>query len=162
MRTSRRRSGSKLSRGPLERTGPQAIAGTANSTVARELRGPGQRGYERQMSTPLIGHPVLTSEVKRIPSTTLRCDAVSQVRRGGDTSEPDDDDQLSVADSTSMACASGENPPAMAKDDQDAGSSRAVDAEYQLVRRGAATVIKLARPGLTRQLHLNFLKTDGC
>jgi len=25
-----------------------------------------------------------------------------------------------------------------------------------------STVIKFARPGLTRQLHLNFLKTDGC
>ena len=52
---------------------------------------------------------------------------------GGDTSESDDDDQLSVADAASMACASGEDPPAMAKDDQDAGSSRAVDSDYQSV-----------------------------
>ena len=49
---------------------------------------------------------------------------------GGDTSDSDDDDHLSVADAASMACASGEDSPAMAKDDQDAGSSRAVDAVY--------------------------------
>ena len=40
---------------------------------------------------------------------------------GGDTSDSDDDDQLSVADAASMACASGEDSRAMAKDDQDAG-----------------------------------------
>ena len=48
---------------------------------------------------------------------------------GGDNSESDDDDQLSVADAASMVCASDEDPPAMAKDDQDAGSSRAVDSD---------------------------------
>ena len=44
--------------------------------------------------------------------------------------ESDDDDQLSIADAASMACASGEDSRAMAKDDHDAGSSRAVDAVY--------------------------------
>ena len=47
VRTSSRRSCSKLSKGPLGRTGPQAIAGTATtSTVAREPGEPGQRGHD--------------------------------------------------------------------------------------------------------------------
>ena len=46
---------------------------------------------------------------------------------GRDTSESDDDDQLSIADAASMACASGEDSRAMAKDDQHAGSSSAAD-----------------------------------
>ena len=49
---------------------------------------------------------------------------------GRDTSDSDDDDQLSVADAASMACASGEDSRAMTKDDHDAGSSRAFDAVY--------------------------------
>ena len=59
--------------------------------------------------------------------------------KGGDTSESDDDDQLSVADAASMACASGEDPPAMAKDDQYAGSSRAVDSNNQSVLHKSLT-----------------------
>ena len=47
VRTSSRRSGSKLSKGPLGGTGPQAIAGTATtSTVAREPRVTEQRGHD--------------------------------------------------------------------------------------------------------------------
>ena len=53
--------------------------------------------------------------------------------KGGDTSESDDDDQLSIAHAASMACASGEDSRAMAKDDHDAGSSRAVASDNQSV-----------------------------
>ena len=49
--------------------------------------------------------------------------------------ESDDDDQLSIADAASMACASGEDSRAMAKDDHDAGSSRAVASDNQSVLR---------------------------
>ena len=83
-----------------------------------------------------IRHPVLhrrSRESHRAARCAARCDTVSQVRRGGDTSESDDDDQLSIADAASMACASGEDSRAMAKDDQDAGSSRAVVSDNQSV-----------------------------
>jgi hypothetical protein len=58
---------------------------------------------------------------------------------GGDTSDSDDDDQLSIAHAASMACASGEDSRAMAKDDQHAGSSRAVDSDNQSAQRETST-----------------------
>ena len=47
VKTTSTRSSSKLSKGPVGRTGPQAIAGASTtSMVARELGGPGQRGHD--------------------------------------------------------------------------------------------------------------------
>ena len=130
VRTSSRRSGSKLSRGPLGRTGPQTIAGTATTlTVARELRGPGQRGHDsyQKADGPTEGeHPTDQTSSADIGGQENPIDDAER-----DTSESHDVKlfRLSVADAASMACASGEDPPAMAKDDQDAGSSRAVDSD---------------------------------
>ena len=143
-RTSSRRSSSKLAKGPLGGTGPQAIAGTATtSTVAREPRVTGQRGHDsyqkadgptdgeqtidRTSSVEVEGHenPIGPHDVRNDVTLFRKSD------EGGDTSDSDDDDQLSIAHAASMACASGEDSRAMAKDDQHAGSSRAVDSVNQ-------------------------------
>ena len=144
--TSSRRSSSRLTKGPLGRTGPQAIAGTATtSTVLREPRVTGQRGHDsyHQADGPTDGEQTIdrTSSVEveghensigphDVPhdETLFR-----KSDEGGDTSDSDDDDQLSIAHAASMACASGEDSRAMAKDDHDAGSSRAVASDNQSV-----------------------------
>ena len=155
VRTSSRRSGSKLSKGPLEGTGPQAIAGTATtSTVAREPRGPGQRRHDsyqkadgptdgehttdRTSSVNIGGRGNPIDDAERT-SESHDVTLFRKSGKGGDTSESDGDDQLSIADAASMACASGEDPSATAKDDQDAGSSRAVDSVNQSVQRETST-----------------------
>ena len=149
---SSRRSSSKLAKGPLGGTGPQAIAGTATtSTVLREPRVTGQRGGDsyHQADVPTDGEQTIdrTSSVEveghenSIGPHDVRND-VTLFRKsdeGGDTSDSDDDDQLSIAHAASMACASGEDSRAMAKDDQHAGSSRAVDSDNQSAQRETST-----------------------
>ena len=151
-RASSRRSGSKLTKGPLEGTGPQAIAGTATtSTVSREPRVTGRRGpdsyqeaddptdgeqtIDRTSSVDVEGHEnsIGPHDVPHDETLFRKSD------EGGDTSDSDDDDQLSVADAASMACASGEDSRAMAKDDQHAGSSRADDSVNQSAQRETST-----------------------
>ena len=152
VRTSSRRTGSKLTKGPLGGTGPQAIAGTATtSTVAREQRVTGKRGHDsyqkadgptdgehttdRTSSVDIGGRENPIDDAERDTSEPHDVTLFRKSDEGGNTSESDKDDQLSVADAASMACASGEDPPAMAKDDQDAESSRAVESDNQSVLR---------------------------
>ena len=75
---------------------------------------------DRTSSVDIEGRENPIDDAER-PSESHDATLFRKSREGGDTSESDDDDQLSVADAASMACASGEDPPAMAKDDQDAG-----------------------------------------
>ena len=78
VRTSSRRTRSRLAKGPLGGTGPQAIARTATtSTVAREPRVAGQRGHDsyQKADGPADGEHTIdrtsSVEVESIPSTTL-------------------------------------------------------------------------------------------
>ena len=128
---SSRRSSSKLAKGPLGGTGPQAIAGTATtSMVLREPRVTGQRGHDsyHQADGPTDGEQTIdrASSVgvegheNSIGPHDVRHDETlfRKSDEGGDTSDSDGDDQLSIAHAASMACASGEDSRAMAKDDQ--------------------------------------------
>ena len=139
-RASSRRSSSRLTKGPLGGTGPQAIAGTATtSTVLREPRVTGQRGhgsYQKaddptggEQTTDRTSNVDIGGQENPIGPYDVRND-VTLFRK---SDESDDDDQLSIADAASMACASGEDSRAMAKDDHDAGSSRAVASDNQSV-----------------------------
>ena len=137
VRTSSRRTSSRLTKGPLGGTGPQAIAGTATtSTVAREPRVTGQRGHDsyqkadgptgdeqttdRTSSGDIGGQEYPIDDAERDTSEPHDVTLFRKSDEGGDTSESDDDDQVSIADAASMACASGEDSRAMAKDDQHA------------------------------------------
>ena len=92
----------------------------------------GEQTIDRTSSVEVEGREYPIDDSGR-PSESLDVTLLRKSGDGGDPSESDGDDQLSVADAASMACASGEDPPAMAKDDQHAGSSRAVDSVNQSV-----------------------------
>ena len=126
VRTSSRRSSSKLSRGPLRRIEPQAIAGTAMTLmVARESRGPGQRGHDsyQKVDGPTDGeHPTdrtssadiggRENPIENAERDTSESHDVTMFRKsdeGGDNSESDDDDQLSVADGLCILRGSSSN-----------------------------------------------------
>ena len=113
----------------------------------REPRGTGQRGQDSypkaddptggEQTTDRTSNVDIGGQENPIGPYDVRND-VTMLRKsdeGGYTSESDDDDQLSIADAASMACASGEDSRAMAKDDQQAGSSRAVASDNQSVLR---------------------------
>ena len=126
--TSSRRSSSRLTKGPLGRTGPQAIAGTATtSTVLREPMGTGQRGQD---SYPKADDP---TGGEQTTDRTSNVDIGGQENPIGPYDVRNDVTMLRKSDAASMACASGEDSRAMAKDDHDAGSSRAVASDNQSV-----------------------------
>ena len=87
----------------------------------------GEHTTDRTSSVDIGGQENPIDDAERDTSESHDVTLFRKSDEGGDTSESDDDDQLSIADAASMACASDEDSRAMAKDDQDAGSSRAVD-----------------------------------